>query len=68
VLELPLSTVTALVTVGFPFDDEREHGNPVRKGTVKQPEDGRWSNYNRFGWEKATIAGSPIPVDDVRLP
>jgi len=56
------------VTVGFPFDDELEHGNPVRKGTVKQPEDGRWSNYNRFGWEKATIAGSPIPVDDVRLP
>jgi len=23
--------VTALATVGFPFDDEREHGNPGRK-------------------------------------
>jgi hypothetical protein len=56
------------VTVGFPFDDELEHGNPVRKGSAKQPEDGRWSNDNRLAGEKATVAGSPIPVDDVRLP
>jgi len=27
-----VATVTALVTVGFSFDDELEHGNPVRKG------------------------------------
>jgi hypothetical protein len=32
-------TVTALVTVAFSFDDELEHGNPVRKGSAKQPED-----------------------------
>jgi hypothetical protein len=56
--------------VGFSFDDDLEHlhRNPVRKGSVQPPEDGRWSNDNRFAWENATIAGSPIPVDDVRLP
>ncbi|MGD1103502.1 MAG: hypothetical protein ABSA59_15740 [Terriglobia bacterium] len=52
------------------YDDELEdlHLNPVRKGSVQQPEDGRWSNDNRFAWEKATIAGSPLPVDAVWLP
>ena len=56
------------MTVGYSFDAKLEHGNPMRKGAVKQPEDGRWSNYNRFALEKATVARSPIPVDDVRLP
>lgn len=32
------AAVTALV--GFPFDNELEHGNPARKGSVKQPEAG----------------------------
>jgi len=47
------------VTVGFAFDDEREYGNPVRKGSAKQPEDGRGSNDNRLAGEKAKIGGSP---------
>jgi hypothetical protein len=53
------------VTEGFSFDNELEHlhMNPVRKGLVQQPEDGRWSNYHRFAWEKVAIAGSSIPVD-----
>jgi hypothetical protein len=51
-----------LLTVGFSFDDEPEpmRLNPKRKGPVQQPEDWRWSNYSRFAWEKATIAGFPI--------
>ncbi len=57
--------VTALV--GFPFDDELEHGNIMRKDSAKQPEDGRWLNGNRFILGKAAIEGSPIPVDNVPL-
>jgi hypothetical protein len=42
------------VTVGFSLNDEREHLplNSVRKGSAKQPEDGRWSNDNRFAQEE----------------
>jgi hypothetical protein len=54
--------VTALVTMGFPFDDELEHL------PLKPPENGRGSKDNSFAGEKATIAGSPLQVDDVRLP
>ncbi len=63
------ATVTALVTVGFPFDDELEYMNlnPVRKGLVKRPEDGQWPSYNNFALEKATVAACPIPINYVRL-
>jgi hypothetical protein len=44
------------------------HLNPVKKGLVKRPEDGRWSSYNNFALEKATVAACPIQIDDVRLP
>lgn len=62
------ATDTPLMTVGFFFDHELEnlHLNPVRRGSVQQPEDGRWSHDNRLAWEKATIAGTRIPVDDAR--
>jgi hypothetical protein len=59
------------VTAGFSFDDELKHLhlNPVGKpGCVQPSEDWRWSNDDRSAGEKATIAGSPIPVTDVRLP
>jgi len=40
----------------------------MRKGLVKRPEDWRWSSYNNFGLDKATVAACPIQVDYVRLP
>lgn len=48
--------------------DSYMHLNPVRKGLVKRPEDGRWSSYNNFALDTAIVAPCPIPVDDVRLP
>jgi hypothetical protein len=39
--------------------------NPVR-GIGEQPEDGGWSNYDRFAWEKYNVA--PLPADRVWLP
>ena len=44
------------------------HLNPLRKGLVKRPEDWRWSSYNNFALDKATVAACPIPIDYVRLP
>ena len=44
------------------------HMNPVRKGLVKRPEDWRWSSYNSFALDKATVAACPIQIDYVRLP
>ena len=44
------------------------HLDPVRKGLVKGPEDWRWSSYNNFALDKATVAACPIQIDDVRLP
>ena len=44
------------------------HVNPVRKGLVKRPEDWRWSSYNNFALDKATVAACPIQIDYVRLP
>jgi len=44
------------------------HGNPVRKGLVKQPEDWRWSSCNNFALDKATVAACPMPIDYVHLP
>jgi hypothetical protein len=35
---------------------------------VKRPEDGRWSSYNEFVLDKATVAACPIQIDYVRLP
>ncbi len=47
---------------------EYMHLNPVRKGLVKRPEDWRWSSYNNFALDKATIAACLIQIDYVRLP
>ena len=44
------------------------HLNPVRKGWVRRPEDWRWSSYNNFAMDKATVAACPIQIDYVRLP
>ena len=56
--------------------DEREFGerldymhmNPVRRGLVQRPEDWRWSSYNNFSLDKATVEACPIQIDYVRLP
>ena len=52
------------------FNDRRQymHLNPVRKGWVKRPQDWRWSSYNNFALDKATVAGCPLQIDYVRLP
>ena len=42
--------------------------NGVRKGLVKRPEDWRWSSYDNFVLDKATVAACPIQIDHVRLP
>ena len=47
---------------------ESVHMNPVRKGLVKRPEDWRWSSYNNFALDKATVEACPIQIDYVRLP
>ena len=47
---------------------EYMHFNPVRKGLVKRPQDWRWSSYNNFALDKATVAACPIQIDYVRLP
>ena len=47
---------------------EYMHLNPVNKGLVKRPEDWRWSSYNSFALDKATVAACPIQVDYVQLP
>ena len=44
------------------------HLNPVKKGLVKRPEEWRWSSYNNFALDKATVAACPIQIDYVRLP
>ena len=47
---------------------EYMHMNPVRKGLVKRPQDWRWSSYDNFALDKATVAVCPIQIDYVRLP
>jgi REP element-mobilizing transposase RayT len=47
---------------------EYMHLNPVRKGLVERPEDWRWSSYNNFALDKATVAACPIQIDYVQLP
>jgi putative transposase len=44
------------------------HFNPVRKGLVKRPEEWRWSSYNNFSLDSATVANCPIAIDYVQLP
>ncbi len=54
------------------------HLNPVKKGLVKRRSHGqcssdrgyfrRWSNYNNFALDKATVAACTIQIDHVRLP
>ena len=44
------------------------HLNPVRKGLVANPEDWRWSSYNNFALDKASVAACPVQLDDVYLP
>jgi hypothetical protein len=40
----------------------------VKKGLVNRQEDWRWSSYNNFALDKATVAACPIQIDYVRLP
>jgi REP element-mobilizing transposase RayT len=47
---------------------EYMHLNPVRRGLVARPEDWRWSSYNNFALDKATVAACPIQIDYVALP
>jgi len=47
---------------------EYMHMNPVRRGLAKRREDWRWSSYNNFALDKATVAGCPIQIDYVTLP
>jgi putative transposase len=47
---------------------EYMHLNPVRRGLVAKPEEWRWSSYNNFALDKATVAHCPIEIDYVRLP
>ena len=58
------------MTEGFSLNGEQKriHLNPVSKGLVKRPEDGRWLSYNNFALVKATLAVCPTQLDDARLP
>ncbi len=46
------------------------HGNPVRAGWVKRPEDWRWSSVHDYtgSLRAPSGSGSPIPVDRITLP
>ncbi len=44
------------------------HLNPARKSMVGSPEEWRWSSYNNFALDKATVADCPTQIDYVRLP
>ena len=44
------------------------HLNPVRKGLVAKPENGRRWSYNNFALDKKIVADCPIQMDHVRLP
>ncbi len=44
------------------------HGNPVRKGLVKRPQDWRWSSYNNFAVDAKVVAACAIAIDYVRPP
>ena len=52
------------------FNDRLQyrHLNPVRRGLVKKAEEWRWSSYNNFALDRATVAACPIRIDYVRLP
>ncbi|HEV2522867.1 MAG TPA: transposase [Candidatus Acidoferrales bacterium] len=43
------------------------HRNPVQAGLVKRPEEWRWSSYNNFALDKATVGACPIQIDYVHL-
>jgi hypothetical protein len=43
------------------------HLNPVKKGRVKWREDWRWSSYNNFALDKATVAACPSQIEYVQL-
>jgi len=40
----------------------------MRKGLVKRPDNWRWSSYNNFSLDPATVRACPIRIDYVRLP
>jgi hypothetical protein len=42
--------------------------NPLRKGLAERHEDWRWSSYNNFALDKATVSACPIQIDHVRFP
>ena len=46
---------------------EYMHLNPVRKGLVSKPEQWRWSSYNNFALDPATVRACAIEVDYVSL-
>jgi len=43
------------------------HFNPVRREWVSRAEDWRWSSYNNFALDEATVAACPIQIDYVQL-
>jgi putative transposase len=47
---------------------EYVHLNPVRKGSVSQPEQWRGSSYNNFSLDQSVVERCPIQIDYVRLP
>jgi hypothetical protein len=50
------------VAVDLPLDDDLGHRIPVRDGSAKPSEDGRWLNDHRLAGEKATRAGSKYGI------
>ena len=42
-------------------------GQVTQKGRVKRREDWRWSSYNSFALDEATVVAYPIQIDDVRF-
>ncbi len=44
------------------------HLNPGKKGLVKRREDWRWSSYNNFALDKATVAACHAPYGAWRVP
>jgi putative transposase len=44
------------------------HGNPVRRGLVKRPQNWRWSSCNNLAVDAKVVAACAIAIDYVRLP
>jgi hypothetical protein len=46
---------------------EYMHLNPVRRGLVRKPEQWRWSSYNNFSLDQATVRACAIQADYVSV-